>query len=144
MKRILGKEKWREMYWPFASINLRARGRVSRNSQSEGMLMEHRLNSLHRKGTSKVRPLWATNKAIPPGISRLLTYRTRIGIKSFILSKKQGRHINQLLSFFTDYSFTFRCIKMLNVVMPPSSNMEIKIMDFDKHSREHMQQYFQV
>lgn len=75
---------------PSDFITSRAKGRVSRYSQFEGISTEQRLNSLIRKGTSKERALWAIHSTWPPGIWWLLTYWSRIGINSFIL------HVNRI------------------------------------------------
>ena len=83
---------------PLDFIISRARVSVSTKNQFEGNLALQRVNSLRKKGTSKLRALWAANTTYPPGFCRLLTNYSKIGIRSSILHLIHKTNVNLIVS----------------------------------------------
>ena len=69
----------------------------STNNQFEGNSALQRVNSLRKKGTSKLRALWAANTTYPPGFWRLLTNCSKIGIRSSILHLIHKTKVNLIV-----------------------------------------------
>ena len=88
----------RERGRPVDFIISRARVSVSTKNQFEGNLALQRVNSLRKKGTSKLRALWVANTTYPPGFWWLLTNCSKIGIRSSILHLIYKTKVNLIVS----------------------------------------------